>query len=406
MRGSKRILLTALALVLVCALAGAASAPSLALARNVRQQLFKVAVQLGPLLEVEQDGEISLHSQGWGSGTIVSPDGYILTNYHVVDMEELIDQAPYYMTVREGELVVFVTQKVDEPPVPTYIARVLVEDPALDLAVLRIVSTCDGRAINWKKVKLPYCALGDSDELLPLDRLYIFGYPGIGGDTITVVAGEVSGFTAEAGVGNRAWIKTNAAIAGGNSGGTAVDEDGELVGVPTQAGSGAGSHYVDCRPVADTNDDGEIDEYDTCVPIGGFINALRPVNLAKPLIAKAMKGGSQPAPSKTPTPKRDEGVMVMGTILNADTGRPIPGALFLVLEPGITFEDFESDDQLYTGAEADRNGEFILPDPLLRGKTYTLIAGLQGYQPVWEDNVLIARDCDPIVELTVRLRKR
>jgi hypothetical protein len=47
---------------------------------------------------------------------------------------------------------------------------------------------------------------------------------------------------------------------------------------------------VDCRPVADTNRDGSVDEADTCVPIGGFINGLRPVNLAAPLIEAARRG--------------------------------------------------------------------------------------------------------------------
>lgn len=433
MRSLKRILVGALALALVAGLAGAAPAPSLALERSVRQQLFKVAVQLGPLLEVEVDGQTSLRAKGWGSGTIISADGYILTNYHVVDVEVLKDQVPENVTVREGEMAVFVTVRVDEPPVPAFIAEVVAADPDLDLAVLRVTATPDGKPVNWKKTKLPFAVLGDSDELLPLDKLYIFGYPGIGGETITVVEGEVSGFTAEAGVGTRAWIKTNATIAGGNSGGTAVDEEGRLVGVPTRAGPGGETGaYVDCRPLADTNGDGEIDDDDTCVPIGGFINALRPINVAKPLINAALQGtqtppGKTPTPSATPVPGRpqptprkqatptpqappkpgqDEGVYLMGTILDADTGRGIPGALFLVLQPGVTFDEFESDDQIYTGAEADEDGQFALPDPLVRGERYTLVAGLKGYQPVYEDNVLVNEDVDPIVELTVRLKKR
>jgi len=421
MRSWKRILLSTVVVAFGVALAGAAPAPSLALARTVRQQLFKVAVQLGPLLEVEQGGKTSLRSKGWGSGTIISPDGYILTNYHVVDVEDLKDQVPDNVTVREWEMAVFVTVKVDEPPVPAFIAEVVAAKPRLDLAVLRVTSTPDGKPVNWSKTKLPHATLGDSDELLPLDKLYIFGYPGIGGDTITVVEGEVSGFTAEVGVGNRAWIKTNATIAGGNSGGTAVDEDGKLVGVPTQAGSGSeSSSYVDCRPLADTNGDGQVDEDDTCVPIEGFINALRSINVAKPLIEEAMRGegtvpGKAPTPAKKqptatprvePAPRPGDGVIITGTIVDADTGRGIPGALFLALQPGVTFDEFETDDQIYTAAEADEDGQFVLPDPLLRGESYTLVAGLKGYQPVYEDDVYVGEDAEPVVDLTIRLKKR
>jgi len=111
---------------------------------------------------------------------------------------------------------------------------VLSTSPELDLAVLGIIATTSGEEVDWDETYLPYCELGDSDELQVLDNLYIFGYPGIGGDTVTVTQGVVGGFTAEEGVGNRAWIKTATTIAGGNSGGTAVNDDGELVGVPTQ----------------------------------------------------------------------------------------------------------------------------------------------------------------------------
>jgi hypothetical protein len=70
-----------------------------------------------------------------------------------------------------------------------------------------------------------------------------------------------------------------------------ANEDGQLVGIPTIVTSGAeDGQTVDCRPLADTNRDGVIDMRDTCVPVGGFINALRPVNLALPLIKAAQEG--------------------------------------------------------------------------------------------------------------------
>jgi hypothetical protein len=118
--------------------------------------------------------------------------------------------------------------------------------------------------------------------------LSIFGFPGIGGETVTFTSGNVSGFSSESKLRYpRAWIKTDATISGGNSGGTALNDDGYLVGIPTQAAAGSGITPVDARPVLDTNRDGRIDHRDTPMAIGGFINGLRPINLAIQLLEDA-----------------------------------------------------------------------------------------------------------------------
>ena len=151
---------------------------------------------------------------------------------------------------------------------------------------MRITHDVKGRPV--KHLKLPCVTLGDSDELDLGDKISIFGYPGIGGETVTFTAGNVAGFSNEKGVREpRAWIKTDATIAGGNSGGTAVNQHGRLIGIPTQAAAGSGVTPVDARPVLDTNKDGRIDQRDTPMAIGGFINGLRPVNLAINLLEKA-----------------------------------------------------------------------------------------------------------------------
>ncbi len=401
----RRTALAALALALVLGLVGAA--PAAALDRELRLQILKAVVQLGPLVEFEKDGETEVRTMGWGSGTIISADGLILTNYHVVDVSDL--QVPENAQAIEGKLAVYITTASDTPPTLSYIAEVVAGSPEMDLAVLRITTDIGGEAIDWDEVRLPYLELGDSGELEPGDSLYIFGYPGIGGETVTFTSGVVSGFTSEEGVGERAWIKTDAAISGGNSGGTAVSDDGTLVAVPTQVGRGGVGgtpEYVDCRPLADTNGDGRLDEQDACVPVGGFINALRPVALAAPLIEQALEGGTPSIQTPTKPNPSKEGVQVTGVILDADTGRPIPGALFLALQPGITYDAWESDDEVYSAAKADATGHFALPDLLQRGESYTLVAGLKGYEPVYEDGIEVGADADPVVDLTIKLQKQ
>ena len=221
----------------------------------------------------------------WGSGTIVSADGLILTNAHVID-----NRFGEYDTLAIG-----ITRETDEAPEAKYIAEIVAVDFALDLAVVQITQLIDGGPAPRD---FPFVRVGDSDALEIGDDIRILGYPGIGGDTITFTNGSVSGFTAERSVGNRAWIKTDATIAGGNSGGLAVNDAGELIGVPTVVGSGAGAEtgYVDCRVLEDTNNDGFLDDRDTCVTVGGFINGLRPVGLAADMIAAAEAGEAYVSP--------------------------------------------------------------------------------------------------------------
>ena len=218
-----------------------------------------------------------------GSGTIVSADGMILTNAHVITPDAVCNFV---------SLGIAVTTDSGLAPDLAYGAEVLAIDTELDLAVITV-----GRPLaagTGPRPEFPAMTLGDSDELHIGDSLRIFGYPEIGGETITFTNGSVSGFTAQAGIGDRALIKTDATIAGGNSGGSAVDASGRLIGIPTKARASESGPAVDCRPLADTNNDGEVDDKDNCVPIGGFLNGLRPINLAKPLIDQAANATPQP----------------------------------------------------------------------------------------------------------------
>ena len=263
-----------------------------------------------------------------GSGSIVDPSGYILTNAHVVTPDKELPPI--------ANLLISVTQKEDEPPVPAYFAEVAVVDRDLDLAVLRITRDADGNPVDNATLNLPAIPLGDSDEVHLGMPLRILGYPGIGGETITLTTGEIAGFTSEPGVKGRAYIKTSATIAGGNSGGAALSDDGSLVAVPTELGSGSDADVVDCRRLADTNGDGYVDEQDACVPGGGFINALRPINLAKPLLTKALAGAVAEMPTPEPERQPVERPENSGEVLFSDDFSNPPGLWGTT--DGITFD--------------------------------------------------------------------
>lgn len=253
------------------------------LSQATRTKLISATVQIFGLFN--DGGELV---PGYvGSGTILSPSGLILTNAHVASPASQGDSAN-----EPDALGVAIIVSEDKPAVPSYIAEVLAVDGFLDLAIIQIRSNINGTAVDINSLNLPYVELANSDQVHVGDNINIFGFPAIGGNTITFTKGTISGFSPENPIGDRAWIKTDATISGGNSGGLAADNNGRIIGVPTIASASRDTETSDCRQVQDTNNDGVVDENDSCVPIGGFLNGIRPVNLALPLL-EAAQGGKQ-----------------------------------------------------------------------------------------------------------------
>jgi S1-C subfamily serine protease len=252
-----------------------------------RADLIKATIQIYALQT--RNGQLTpIYS---GSGTIISRTGLILTNAHVASPASRGEP-----DMEPDVLAIGLIDQEDQPPVFTYTAKVKAVDGYLDLAVIQISTTMDGTNVDPNSLHLPSVPLGNSDDLHVGDHVNVFGYPGIGGETITFTSGSVSGFSSEEGIGDRAWVKTDAVIAGGNSGGLAATDAGFIIGVPSIAASGGAGDITDCRVVQDTNGDGQLDSRDTCIPIGGFINGLRPVNLALPLIQAARLGQAYVSP--------------------------------------------------------------------------------------------------------------
>jgi Do/DeqQ family serine protease len=137
---------------------------------------------------------------GVGSGVIVSPEGYVLTNNHVVD--------------RMDDIEVMLTDGRKTS------AKVIGTDPDTDLAVLKIDLD-----------RLPAITLGNSDELQVGDAVLAIGNPFGVGQTVT--AGIVSALGRnQLGINTfENFIQTDAAINPGNSGGALVDSRGNLVGI-------------------------------------------------------------------------------------------------------------------------------------------------------------------------------
>lgn len=247
-------------------------------------------VQLSIVVRGTVDGKEQIIWYAVGSGTIVSPDGLILTNNHLIapagvgdklaelEMQLASEGKKAALEVEPDRFMVAVSDGRHLPE-PRYMAWVAASDPELDLAVLRIDSNSDGESITGESLNLPAATLGESNALNLGDAIHVFGYPAIGSGSLTYTTGIVSGFLFEPEIDGTAWINTDAVTSGGNSGGAAFNDAGELVGIPT---SGT---QLDCRS-GDTNRDGTIGPEDIgCLPTGGSLTQLRPIDLARPLLA-------------------------------------------------------------------------------------------------------------------------
>ncbi|MDQ6694009.1 MAG: trypsin-like peptidase domain-containing protein [Chloroflexota bacterium] len=301
-----RVVLAAVVATTACMLPSTSHPAAAQVKQEVANRVLSSVVKLYGGVVLTGNGGPQLQILYSCSGTIIDPRGYILTNHHCTDIDGTLDEEGHPELKRNKKaIVVLLTKSADELPVATFVAEVVADSPrqgGLDLAVLHVTQDLKGDAVDDKTLNLPAITVGssDKDHLHALDHITVIGYPGIGGDTVTFTAGNVSGFTYENGVQGRAWIKTDALVSGGNSGGTAINDAGELVGVPTEAGSGQkDAPSIDCRPVQDTNNDGKVDNKDVCVPISNNISALRPVDLAKPLIQRALAGLSPNTPPQT-----------------------------------------------------------------------------------------------------------
>lgn len=214
-----------------------------------------------------------------GSGTVVNRNGLILANAHNTVQSSACP----------GEtIVIALSVRLDEPPIPKYRAEIAQTDPGADLSLLRITRQIDGRLVDSTTLGLPSVELADSSNVQLDDTITVVGYPGIGDDPIANVRGTVSAFVAEPSAGANAWIKTSAAIPGTMTGGGAYNSSGQLIGIPTTAPVTTQAANLSC--VWDTNRDGIVNTSDTCIPIGDSINSLRPSNFARPLLRAASLG--------------------------------------------------------------------------------------------------------------------
>ncbi|GAB4521110.1 MAG: hypothetical protein OHK0046_32110 [Anaerolineae bacterium] len=157
---------------------------------------------------------------GNGSGTIVDPTGIIYTNRHVVEDSDA--------------LVVYVLEDIRELPEPRYLANVEFVSDEIDFAIIRIDRDLEGNRIDPDTLNLPFVPIRAGDVQIG-DHIRVFGYPAIGDGYMVVTSGEIVTIQNGTVRGQRVpvWYRTDTEFSGGNSGGLAINEAGEIVGIPT-----------------------------------------------------------------------------------------------------------------------------------------------------------------------------
>lgn len=243
---------------------------------------------------------------GIGSGVIVTENGYILTNNHVVENADKVEVA-----MDDGR---------------KFEAKVVGTDPKTDIAVVKIEAT-----------GLPYAALADSDKIEVGDVVLAVGNPFGVGQTVTT--GIISGLgRATLGLDYEDFIQTDAAINPGNSGGALVDAEGRLVGINTailsRSGGNNGIGFAVPVNLAKTVMDQLID---TGHVSRGFMGVnIQDVNpaLAKQFDLKDAKGAL--VAEVTPKSPAEKAGIESGDVIVEFNGKPVTDSRHLKLAAGAT----------------------------------------------------------------------
>ncbi len=316
-----------------------------------------------------------LRARGGGSGVIVGADGSVLTNYHVIHD-------------KDGRLHdVFVIGRYSDTEPGGAPQLVCAGGPKrgklsreLDLALIKCDLDLDGRTVlpTANDTIWPTLPEARGDDIAIGNRVWVLGYPDVGGGGLTLSEGEVEGFTGVGGAAGKEFIKTDASITHGNSGGPVVDDRGRLVGIASayririsQSGSG----------VLETSQ----------------VGIVRSLATASQALAIAAAGWTplenhndfelQPSAVEAPA----EGVRIASRVIDAASDAPVRDALVMILRPGVSASDVDVnrlDDQVLSWGRSNTQGDVQLKQPVPVPGVYTVMVTANGYEALIGENAL------------------
>jgi S1-C subfamily serine protease len=312
-----------------------------------------------------------LMPRGGGAGVIVGGDGSILTNFHI-----LIDD-----NARLHDVFV-IGRFSDRDRAPELWCAGKPSRSKLqrdvDLALLKCDLDLDGRA--WTPASGGVWATlpeARTTDIAMGQRLWVLGYPDVGGGGLTLSQGELEGWTGPDGAQGRDYLKTDASITHGNSGGPVVDDQGRLVGIASAFRKQAMAS-------------GKLMEVQQ-------VGLVRPLSAASDLLAIAAAGWTpreghteveiQPSAVEAPA----EGIRLSTHVVDEANEAPVRDALVMVLKPGVSATAVDMnrlDDQVLSWGRTNSAGEVQLKQPVPVPGSYTVMVVARGYEPLIGENEL------------------
>jgi S1-C subfamily serine protease len=320
-----------------------------------------------------------LKARGGGSGVIVGAEGSILTNYHVIHD-------------KDGRLHdVFIIGRFSAPdrapqlqcagrPTRSKLQR------ELDLVLIKCDMDLDGR--TWAPTTsggmwatLPEAKAAD---VKIGQRLWVLGYPDVGGGGLTLSVADIEGWTGEDGAQGKDFIKTNGSITHGNSGGPVIDDTGKLVGIA----SAFRTRVTANGGVIETSQ----------------VGLVRPLQTASNLLAYAAagwtprEGYTDVELTPTAVEASAEGIRIFTTVIDDANEQPVRDATVMVLKAGVnaaTIDMNRLDDQAIAWGKTNALGEVRLKQLVPVPGTYTVMVVAPGYEPLIGENELHVDDKTP-----------
>jgi hypothetical protein len=184
-------------------------------------------------------------------------------------------------------------------------------------------------------------------------------------------------------LGNSAWLFASEKTCCSMMGGPVLNEKGRLIGTSTNADSDEDGTWI--RPMPEA------------------LMLLNGEDVPTPTDPNATGTPETKPRKKTPNEVEEGTAILTGRIVSADTNEPIPDALLVILQPGVTVQemlDNQNPDDIFGGGETDRSGNFITAPPVKKGEKYSLLILADDYKATGGDDIELApEDAGDIVSL-------
>jgi hypothetical protein len=315
------------------------------------------------------------------SGTIIDPSGIIVTS-HMAALAEPENNEKF------GWQMIGFKQEGEEKPLFAVVAQPIAYDQTLGIAMLYPVFMMDGSPIEEGDLNLPSVRLANGG-MSRGDAITMTGWD-VGEtsneDHLSSVETTIDDLRGDQNVSefeDAGWYYSEVQICCAMNGGAGFNGQGRLaatVGITVDDDTGTWM-----RPMPET------------------LEILTGQDLTTPEEPAEQSVETPEAQPRKPREQAEGTATLIGTVVSADTSEPIPGAVVLIINPGISLDEALSTEDpgvVYGGAETDGNGDFRIDPPVVKGEKYGVAFIADGYNVIGGENLELApADSGDVVDL-------